>query len=96
MSPFLAPEGRLGDERVDLARRAFVEFDEAVDLSADEVIEVEVRRAAGAEVQAVGRLEQQLVFEECVDAFPARQAHRLQCRAAEKNGNGGTLDLERA
>jgi hypothetical protein len=93
---FLAPHARTGDQCVELAGRRAVEFDLACQLAADERIEIEVRGTRGAQVQRVRRLEQQFVFEQCIDALPARQAHGLERRAAENNGNGGTLDVKRA
>jgi hypothetical protein len=83
-------EGRANCAGHEAARA--IELDAAADLAADEGVEVEVGRFAGAEVQAVGGLEQQLVGEEAVDAFVAGEAHRLQCGRTQEKRDGFALD----
>ena len=52
---------------------------------------VGVRRRTEAEVQCIGGLEQQLVFEECVDAFHTPQTHRLEQIGNRRAGDGEGL-----
>ena len=73
-----------------------VQFDEAVDLPADEGVEVEVGGAAGSEVQSIGCLEQQFVLEQAVQAFPAGEAYRLQGGLPRMQRNGIAADAKRA
>ena len=113
VAAFFSPEGRVGDEGVDLAGAGAqvvaagaggagdelagaVELEGAGDFATDEAIEVEVGRASGFYVQAVGGLEEELIFEEAVEAFVTPEADRLQCGVAEHDRNGLAADLERA
>ncbi|MNY46064.1 hypothetical protein D3C86_1812110 [compost metagenome] len=66
-----------------------VEFDHAVDLMADQRIEIEVGRLAGAKIQGIGCLEKQVIGEQAVHAFLAREPHGCQRRSAFKQWNGG-------
>jgi hypothetical protein len=81
-----------GDSGKQCARA--VELDPATDLAADERIEIEIGRAARGNVQRIGGLQQQFVFEEAVDALSARQANRRQRRLAQHKGNRGRLNSE--
>ncbi len=86
----LAEKGRLSDERVDLAHavQPVVERDAAVDLAADEGIEVEVG--------VIGRLEQQFVAKQRIQALAARQPHGPQRGLAIDKGKRRPGDRQRA
>jgi hypothetical protein len=71
-----------------------VQLDRAGDFLADKRIEVEISRATRAEVQRIGGLEEQLVLEEPVQALPARQPHRFECRAPQDRRDGCAADSE--
>jgi hypothetical protein len=68
-----------------------VQLDVAGDLAADEAVEVEVGGPARPEVQGIGRLQKQFVFEQCVQALMARKARRLQRRPARDHGDRRAL-----
>lgn len=53
-----------------------VQLDRAADLAANEVVEVEVSRLAGAEVQAIRGLELEVVFEQAVGPLSPRKTRK--------------------
>ncbi|MDM0110634.1 hypothetical protein QTI66_00650 [Variovorax sp. J22R133] len=73
-----------------------VEFNQATDFTTDEAIQVEIDRAARTRTQGIGGLEQELVFEQGVQPFPAGQSHGFECGSAENGGYCGAADLKRA
>ena len=88
MPAFLAPELRIGDEGVDLPLTGAIEFDPVTDLPADEAVQIDVRCCAKVEIERIGRLEAQLVFEQAVDTLTAREPHGLQQIGNDATGNG--------
>ncbi|MCY1537725.1 hypothetical protein D9M68_732330 [compost metagenome] len=70
VAPFLAPQGCVGDQGVELARGGAIEFDLAADLLADEGIQVEVGAGRDAgKSQRIRGLEKELVGKEAVEPF---------------------------
>jgi len=63
------------------------ELDAAGELQADEAIQIEVRPLASLEVVRVGRLQDQSVLEQVVDALAALQLQRHQRRRASHFGD---------
>jgi hypothetical protein len=86
VAPLLAPQRRIGDERVDLAGCRAVELDLAADFPADEAIEVELRRPR----------QHQLIGKEPIHPFLAGKPHRLQHGTTKDNRNGGRRNRQRA
>jgi hypothetical protein len=86
VAALLAPQRRIGDERVDLAGRRAVELDLATDLPADERIELKLRCPR----------QHQLIGKEPIDPLLAGQPHGLQHRTTENHRNGGRRNRQRA
>ncbi|MDT4847556.1 hypothetical protein FQZ97_816160 [compost metagenome] len=97
VAPFLAPQGCVGDQGVELARGGAIEFDLAADLLADEGIQVEVGAGRDAgKSQRIRGLEKELVGKEAVEPFMPRQPHGRQCSPTKNNRDRGRRNRQRA
>ena len=60
----------------------------------DEIIEVEIGDLNGEMVERIGRAEEELVVEKCVEAFGAGETNRDEARFTEDERNSAAMRAE--